>query len=73
MKISRLVIVSSIGAAALVASGCKSSSRSSVRTYDYDDSGAPRAVSKPVETEREVESGEWEMVAPGEMVVEPRR
>lgn len=74
--------VAAIGLSAFVmigASGCQKTSRTSVRTYDYDDSGAARRHAEPVETEREIDSGEWEMVAPGEMVppgqpvVEPRR
>jgi len=55
--------VSLIGAAA-----CETSSHKSVRTYDYNDQGrAP---------ERKPDEGlnsEYQMVSPGEMVVDPKR
>lgn len=58
-----------IGAASLIgAAGCETSSHKSVRTYDYNDQGQA-AEQKP---EKELNS-EYQMVSPGEMVVEPRR
>lgn len=51
------------------AAGCKSNSQTRVRSYDYSDEPHGRAQNPPpVETEREVGAGEYEMVAPGEMV-----
>jgi len=57
------------GAAALIgAAGCETSSHKSVRTYDYNDQGqAPEQ--KP---DKELNS-EYQMVSPGEMVVDPGR
>lgn len=58
-----------VGAIALIgAVGCETSSHKSVRTYDYNDQGRA-AEQKP---EEELNS-EYQMVSPGEMVVEPRR
>ena len=57
------------GAAALIgAVCCETSSHKSVRTYDYSDQGqAPER-----QPDKELNS-EYQMVSPGEMVVEPRR
>jgi len=74
MKTSRVVAVTTIlGATVVAAAGCRTSDRTRVHTYDYDDSGAARAHREPVETEREIDSGEWHMVAPGQPVVDPHR
>jgi len=55
------------GAAALIgAAGCETSSHKSVRTYDYNDQG--RAPQRQPDEEL---NSEYQMVAPGEMVVEP--
>ena len=63
-----LTIIAGLGLA-VATIGCKSSSHKSVRTYDYsDDPRDARRVQQPIETEREIESGDYEMVAPGEMV-----
>jgi len=46
--------------------GCETSSHKSVRMYEYDDGRRPaERTSDPAVSE---ESGEWEMVSPGEMV-----
>jgi hypothetical protein len=60
-----------LGSAVLL--GCATSSHKSVRTYEYDDRPSGQRTSRPSETERVEDSGEWQMAAPGEMVVEPRR
>ena len=55
------------GAAALIgAAGCETSSHKSVRTYDYNDQG--RAPQRQPDEEL---NSEYQMVSPGEMVVEP--
>lgn len=58
-----------IGAAGL---GCQQSSHKSVRMYEYSNepAGGDRRAAQPVE-EKVQDDGEWQMVAPGEMVVEP--
>lgn len=57
------------GAAALVGTaGCETSSHKSVRTYDYNDQG--RADEKKPQEEL---NSEYQMVSPGEMVVDPGR
>jgi len=55
-----------------VIAGCATSSGSSVSTYEYDGGARPTAEGRPVETEREQDISEYEMVSPGQMVVEPR-
>jgi len=55
-------------AALIAAAGCETSSHKSVRTYDYNDQGrAPE--NKP----QEELNSEYQMVSPGEMVVDPGR
>lgn len=57
------------GAIALIgATACETSSHKSVRTYDYNDQGQA-----PEQKPREELDSEYQMVSPGEMVVEPRR
>ena len=57
------------GAVALIgAVGCETSSHKSVRTYDYNDQG--RA---PEQKPNEELNSEYQMVSPGEMVVDPGR
>lgn len=65
------ILAAAFGSAMLL--GCATSSHKSVRTYEYDDRPSGRRTSRPTETERVEDSGEWQMAAPGEMVVEPRR
>ena len=56
-----------VGAVALMgATACETSSHKSVRTYDYNDEG--RA---PEQKRNEELNSEYQMVSPGEMVVEP--
>ena len=58
-----------VGAVALIgAAGCETSSHKSLRTYDYNDQG--RA---PEQKPKEELNSEYQMVSPGEMVVDPRR
>ena len=63
-----------LGSLALVmALGCETSSHKSVRTYEYSDQPRGQRTSQPTETERVEDSGDWQMTAPGEMVVDPKR
>ncbi len=56
------------------ATGCATSSHKSVRTYDYsEEPPRGRQASQPTETERVEDAGDWQMAAPGEMVVDPKR
>ena len=56
------------GAAALIGTaGCETSSHKSVRTYDYNDQGRV-----PQQQPDEELNSEYQMVSPGEMVVEPK-
>lgn len=58
-----------MGAVALMgAAACETSSHKSVRTYDYSDQG--RA---PEQKPQEELNSEYQMVSPGEMVVDPHR
>jgi len=61
-----------MGAAVLIgAAACETSSHKSVRTYDYNDEGRP--VDRTGAREKQELNSEYQMVSPGEMVVEPRR
>ena len=51
--------------------GCETSSHKSVRTYDYNDEG--RTPKRADARENDELNSEYQMVSPGEMVVEPRR
>jgi len=69
---SNLLTLSSCTLASLLTLGCATSSHKSVRTYDYNDKGRP--VEKPqAQAEAEEAEGEYHMVAPGEMVIEPKK
>lgn len=52
--------------------GCQQSSHKSVRMYEYSNepAGGDRRAAQPAE-EKVQDEGEWQMVAPGQMVVEP--
>ncbi len=57
------------GVATLIgAAGCETSSHKSVRTYDYNDQGR-----EPERKPNEELNSEYQMVSPGEMVVDPHR
>ena len=58
-----------MGAVALVgAAACESSSHKSLRTYSYNDDGK-----EPEKKPQEELNSEYQMVSPGEMVVDPHR
>ena len=60
------------GLVSLLTLGCATSSHKSVHTYDYNDQGRP--VEKPAaQAEAEEAEGEYHMVSPGQMVVEPKK
>jgi len=69
--IRSLMLAAACGAFAVTLAACATSSHKSVRTYDYNDEGKP--APKAEETERQVDEGEYHMVSPGEMVVEPKK
>lgn len=55
----------------VITPGCQTSSRKTVRTYEYSNEPRPARQSQ---REREPQSeSDWEMVSPGEMVVDPGR
>lgn len=58
------------GVVGLVAVGCQSSSVRTHRSYEYNGSSPP-PPQKQEPTEREELESDYEMVQPGEMVVEP--
>lgn len=60
------------GVAAMLTAGCATSSRKSVSTYDYNDEGRPAAKTE-AEPRPQAKEGEYQMVSPGEMVVEPKK
>ena len=67
----RRVTVTAMGFVIAVSCGCETSSRKSVSTYDYSEEPPPARTTgnrPPVETERQVDETEGEMVSPGEMV-----
>lgn len=55
----------------ILATACQTSSRKSVRTYDYRDDGRPPGAAE--RTQQDADDGEYHMVSPGEMVVDPGR
>ena len=66
-KTARYALCWLMSAAALFgAVGCETSSHKSVRTYDYNDQG--RVQERQPDEEL---NSEYQMVSPGEMVVEP--
>ncbi len=66
--IRRFACISTAAAALISAAACETSSQKSVRTYDYNDQG--RATEKKPQEEL---NSEYQMVSPGEMVVDPGR
>jgi hypothetical protein len=52
--------------------GCATSSHKSVHTYEYKDQGHP-AEKPEAQAETEEAEGEYHMVSPGQMVVEPKK
>lgn len=65
------VVAVACGTLCLMLTACATSSHKSVSTYDYNDQG--RSAQQAAETEREVDDGQYHMVAPGEMVVDPKK
>ena len=70
-KLRNSMIALACGALGLMLTACATSSHKSVSTYDYNDEGKP--AQQAAEAEREVDDGQYHMVAPGEMVVEPKK
>ncbi|MEK6676186.1 MAG: hypothetical protein AABZ47_11100 [Planctomycetota bacterium] len=70
----RAITAAALGAWVLmVTAGCQTSSHKSVRMYDYNnDPGRARPASQPGEEVEVEDDGEWHMVAPGEMIVDPK-
>ena len=65
------MLTAACGVATLGLATCATSSHKSVHTYDYNDEGKPAA--QAAETERQVDEGEYHMVSPGEMAVDPKK
>jgi len=66
-------IVCAFFAATVLVTGCQSSSHKSVRSYDYNEEPPDSRRAAQMEPEREEEEGDWKMVSPGEMVVDPKK
>ena len=65
----RVALFLLMGAAVLIgAAACETSSHKSVRTYSYNDDGK-----EPEKKPQEELNSEYQMVSPGEMVVDPHR
>ena len=65
------MLAAACGALTLGLTACATSSHKSVRTYDYNDEGRP--APEATQTERQIDEGEYHMVAPGEMVGNPKK
>ena len=75
MRCHRSGVAGGVIAGLLLTVGCASSSRTSVRYYEYDSRPHPSQRKSPQEQMKEYErsSKDWEMTSPGEMVVDPTR